>query len=113
MLKIFNSIGAIFSPSKEGSSILKETTEFADRMFTSDEDRKKYAVLMEKVALSSRSTFVQSGRSALMWAMAIIAVYQFVVRDALAICFGVSLPPIDFDAELLLKNLLSLLAGTL
>ena len=113
MIKYFKALKSILGRSNKQDSIISEVADFTDRMFTSDEERKEHALLIEKVVQSSRSTFVQSGRSALMWAMAIIAIYHFVVRDALAAFFGVSLPPIDFDAESLLSDLLSLIAGTL
>ncbi|MBO1664506.1 hypothetical protein JKA13_24745 [Vibrio parahaemolyticus] len=49
----------------------------------------------------------------MMWSIALVVVYQLIVRDFLAVFYGVQLPSLETDTQELLSNVFGFLAGTL
>ncbi|WP_237363880.1 hypothetical protein [Vibrio marisflavi] len=101
------------SKANKAAETIGQINKLVDDNFTSDEEKKKHAALMEKLAINSNNKFVQGGRSALMWSLGAVVVYQCIVRDILAITLHVELPPLDFDAGTLLTHVTNLLAGSI
>ncbi len=81
------------------SGVVDSLANAGDRLFTSDEERLQWQTMMEKIkteplamremvnviTASSSSPFVAGGRSAIMYGVALILVYQLAIRDVLVI----------------------------
>ncbi len=57
------------SKANKAAETIGQINKLVDDNFTSDEEKKKHAALMEKLAINSNNKFVQGGRSALMWSL--------------------------------------------
>ncbi|QFT40107.1 MULTISPECIES: hypothetical protein [unclassified Vibrio] len=102
----------LFTPTKP-NKLIKEIGDMGDKLFTSDEERKEFYLKMEQLSSASNNVIARTGRAALMWALAMVAVYNWIVRDAIGIFMHVNLPPAALDAGDLLKHIVGIIAGTL
>lgn len=110
----FNPLDWLFSDKKkEAEGIISSIGTTFDNLVTSDKERKVLQVQLERLSALNKSTFVAGGRSAIMYALAAVIVYQAVLRDILAGFFGVTLPPTDIDLAELIMKAFQLMAGTL
>lgn len=102
------------SKTTEVQGIVKSIGTTLDNLITSDEERKELQVQLERLSSLHQSPFVAGGRSAIMYALSLILIYQAVFRDWLAMKYGVdNLPPAAFDLTDLIEQALALLAGVL
>ncbi|MDW1928707.1 hypothetical protein R7Z80_23725 [Vibrio sp. 1733] len=113
LAKVFTSSLFKSATSEKVGGIIRELTEFGDRVFTSDEERKEFAYKLAELEAASSNTLVRTGRAAMMWSIALVVVYQLIVRDFLAVFYGVELPSLETDTQELLSNVFGFLAGTL
>lgn len=91
-----------FFGSQATASVVDSLANAGDRLFTSDDERLKWQAMMQKikaepatlrefanvVLASSTSPFVAGGRSALMYGVAFVLIYQLALRDILVIVFN-------------------------
>lgn len=96
----------------EADSIIKDVGETCDNLFTSDEERKEMQYKLERLSALNRSTFVAGGRSAILYVVALVFLYQTIVRDWLGIVYGFDhLPPPVLDITKYAGHIFSLLTG--
>lgn len=97
-----------------------------DKLFTSDEERAQWAVMLEKVkqeplqlqaiitaiSTASPSPFVANARAWVLYALAFVLVYGVVVRDALILSLGIKpedVPAMSLEPGVILRFLGGLL----
>lgn len=109
---IMSKVLSLFTTAKAGTvkATINEATKLVDGLFTSDEERLKWANTMDKLNLASQSAIARTARGALVWAIAINMVYLGVVRDVL-IGFGLNLPPATVEYSTLIEKAMLLLTG--
>ncbi|MEC6832966.1 hypothetical protein VXS06_14460 [Photobacterium toruni] len=97
---------------KEADGIIKEVGTAIDKTFTSDEERKEMQFKLERLSAINKSRFVAGGRSAILYAVALVFMYQAIARDALGIIYGIDhLPPPALDLTKFVGSIFSLLMG--
>ena len=100
------------SKANEADSIVKDLGDAGDKLFTSDEERKEWQEKIEKLYAYNKSSFVAGGRSAIMYCVAVVLLYDAVIRDFIGICIGQDhLPPATVDIGKLLGRVFGLLTG--
>lgn len=92
------------------SATLKEANSLVDNLFTSDEERLKWAESMAKINQASQSPVARTARGALVWAIAINLAYSGFLRDVL-VGLGFNLPAPSIGIDVLLKYVMTLLTG--
>ena len=97
---------------KAADDIIKSVGDTCDKLFTSDEEKKEMQYKLERLSALNHSTFVAGGRSAILYAVALVFLYQAIGRDALGIIYGVQhLPPPSLDLSKYATAIFSLLMG--
>ncbi|MCG3884109.1 hypothetical protein I3271_05365 [Photobacterium leiognathi] len=97
---------------KEADSIIDSVGDTCDKLFTSDEERKEMQVKLERLSALNKSTFVAGGRSAILYAVALVFMYQAIGRDVLGIIYGFEhLPPPALDVTKYVGHIFTLLMG--
>ena len=98
---------------KEATGILDSLSNLVDKSITTDEERKEAQVKIERLYSLNESTFVAGGRSALLWGVAIVFIYQAAVRDILVVLLELKhVPDPMMDISDMLTMIIKLLAGT-
>lgn len=111
-MKLLSGVLGLFKRDEQKlSKAMGDITEFVDRTFTSDEEKQEFSLKLAKLDAASKSLMAQTGRAAMMWALAIVIVYQLVVRDFCAAAFGWVMPDTGLDIHSLIRGVLSLLTG--
>lgn len=103
----------LFSKSKPVKEIIGEVADLGDKWFTSDKERQDFHYKMALIASKSDNVIARTGRGALMWMFALVGVYNFMVRDFLAIILERQLPPAVIDSSDLLEQLIRILGGVI
>ncbi|MDW1907417.1 hypothetical protein [Vibrio sp. 705] len=65
LAKVFTSSLFKSATSEKVGGIIHELTEFGDRVFTSDEERKEFAYKLAELEAASSNTLVRTGRAAM------------------------------------------------
>lgn len=100
--------------SQAQKSLISEITSMGDKWFTSDQERKELQTKLEALAATNPHPFVAGGRSAILWALAIVVIYQIAGREILILCLGIQNPPAPLiDIQVFITHIFKLLAGTL
>lgn len=103
----------VFSGSQKSTlgDVIAELSDMIDRTFTSDEDRKKWQLQIEKLYAFNKNSFIAGGRSAIAWAFAVVVLYQAVIRDALIIVTGNENVPKGMELDELIGHAIRFLMG--
>lgn len=97
---------------KEAAGIIDSVGETCDKLFTSDEEKKEMQVKLERLSALNKSTFVAGGRSAILYSVALVFLYQAIGRDVLGIIYGFNqLPPPALDLTKFAGRIFTLLMG--
>ena len=97
---------------KEAASIIDSVGDTCDKLFTTDEEKKEMQVKLERLSALNKSTFVAGGRSAILYSVALVFLYQAIGRDVLGIIYGFNqLPPPALDLTKYAGRIFTLLMG--
>lgn len=113
MKALLGKLSGLFGTNNALSKVIRETKELGDEWFTSDEERQAFHIKMELIASLSNNPLARTGRAAIMWALAITGIYNWVIRDIAAVFMGVEIPDAPIDPAELLEHLVGIIAGTL
>lgn len=101
-------------PSKNANGLINDISGMVDNLFTSDEERKLLHFKLEQLAACNPHPFVAGGRSAIMWCLGLVVLYNVAIREIIILCLGIKNPPEPlFDIQLFITHIFKLISGTL
>lgn len=106
--------GGSNKPPEQAKTLISDITGMVDNLFTSDAERKVLQAKLEALAATNPHPFVAGGRSAIMWCIALVVLYNVAIREIIILFLGIQNPPAPLvDIQELITHVFKLLAGSL